>query len=229
MSKSTIYHIVIFLICSNGLLRCNFNKKDKGTDNPAKVQNDTIVNKKNMDTGVNWNEISIEKLPMSSNEINSDTLIHNVLTNNKSHPLNDLFSNETVFKIDTHLSLYGYQDVHPNKAQGTFYKRLPNVGDFKVVICSYLDRKTDYKGQTFELQIIDEENKVVDKLIIQDEINYECFWKRTFSINSEYEIKIFDHSGCVADLESDEVVDEKMIETRFNVIADGRILKQSEL
>lgn len=196
--------------------------------------NETIDSLKK--TKIDWAKIPIHALPFGSDIfkkewVNGDLVLEKYCCYplcDKNYELNELdilFSKNTV---SDELSEYE-GNGHPSSKQGYFALRLPDVNGNKVLIYNYYDGEaSDYKLCTMEIQIFNRNLDLMDKLIIEDGIAYECSWKRTFSIDSNYQIITSDYSGCIEELDSDKMINEKTYKGLYKILDTGKIVQVSE-
>ena len=239
MQKVIIIIVLLVLSCKNTNKETSPNSQvienikitsDSSSFNNRKLERDSFKLNKEID----WHLIPLRKLPISSISIANDSLKYYLNKKNKNHLLNILYSNKTEFKSIRVLDSVGVNTfdghiIHPNNTKGIFYCRLPNLNNNRVILFSYLDMGYDYKGMTYEIQIFDTKNEIIDKLILQDEINYECGWTRTFSILKDYTLKIKDYSYCVDFVEENgERFDEIEVDYLYKIVPTGKIKKIRE-
>ena len=136
---------------------------------------------------------------------------------NKKHPLNDLFSDSTFLKDRF------YRYGHPCKAEAVFYKRLPDLYGFRILLFTYHD-KSEYKLPSIEVQIFDNNNKIIDKMIVAEATDYECAWRRSFEYTKDGLIKITDSDRCI-DVTEDTVARKEVNVFYYKINTTGRIIR----
>lgn len=234
--RKYILLLVIFV------MSCNHQKKEdpvtqnktKSTTKELKEKDSIHIQKINMlkNRKINWGKIPIQQLPISSElleeKVNSGeiTLLKYCCHPNcdKEYELDELdvlFSNNTISE-----GLKNYEgNGHPSKKQGYFALQLPSINNAKILLYTYYDNSaSDYKSCTIELQIFDEAKKLIDKKIIQDAVNYECGWKRTFSIDKNYHLIITDISSCY-DIHEEKIISSQEKHSVFTITNTGKIIK----
>ena len=234
--KNYIILLIIFAVSCNNQQTKNReiqNEKKTIAEEPKGEEKSIDIQKINMlKDKINWDKIPIQQLPLSS-EILEEKVNSGEITLRKycCHPncdkeykldeLDVLFSNNTISE-----GLNQYEgNGHPSAKQGYFALRLPNIDNAKVLLYTYYDNSaSDYKSCTIEVQIFDEAQKCIDKKIIQDAVNYECGWKRTFSIDKYYHLIINDISSCY-DVNEDKIISNQKKRSVFKITNTGKIIK----
>jgi len=226
--------IILFglLISCNNIKDSNENKKESQKTNISQESSNDTKNSKEerkkdslKQLVINWDTVPIQKLPISSKAIEEGVIkvekyccYPKCDKNYKANQLDMLFSNHTE---STELSKYE-GNGHPSSKQGYFGLRLPDINQNKLLIYSYFDlAASDYKSCTMELQIFSPENKLIDKKIIHDAVNYECGWKRKFEI-FDNQLKLIDSVYCY-DLESRELINSKENVFKYEILSSGKI------
>ncbi|QCX38773.1 hypothetical protein FF125_10125 [Aureibaculum algae] len=176
-----------------------------------------------------FDSISVQELPFSF-AFDKDSILdyHYTLESferrnliDKNAKLNTYFSDSTTFLNSENLFITDSEN-YPYIGEGYFYTRLPNINEIKVLVFTYQNTDEQETLPYFELQTIDENNKVIDKLILAGGINYDCSWDRQFSIDETYTINIIDNESCF-DPEDEKQILTKTVKTAYKVDNDGHI------
>ena len=167
----------------------------------------------------NWEKTEITQLPFRYNyPLHAENIdLFECIDKNKKHPLNDLFSDSTL--LQDRFYRYG----HPCKAEAVCYKRLPDLYGFRILLFTYHD-KSEYKLPSIELQIFDDNDKIIDKMIVAEATDYECAWRRSFEYTKDGLIKITDSDRCV-DVTEDTVARKELNVFYYKIHATGRIIR----
>ncbi len=194
-------------------------KKQKKTDNSLKELTNIT----------DWETVDIQQLPFEFS-YNYDSIIdyyytlsyfsERKLIENDAH-LNQYFSDSTSFLPNENLFIIESKN-YPYLGKGYFYKRLPDVNKHKVLIFIYQNLQEEETLPYFELQIFNENNDLVDKIIIAGGINYDCSWDRKFNINTNYLLTIIDKEACY-DIEDEKEIGKRIINTQYQIKEDGSI------
>ncbi len=171
---------------------------------------------------IDWKKVEIENLPIKFKTKNHLRDITFLKTKNK---INNIFSNKTEFKIRQDILPKKY--FYPHEGKGYFYKRLPDFNDKKILIFIYENEKQEYYLPFYELQVINKDDKVIDKLIVAGAKEYECAWNREFAIDSNYNITIFDTQSCY-DFETEKETDIKEYKNHFYINKRGLIEEKKD-
>lgn len=135
--------------------------------------------------------------------------------------VNALFSDSTILHPP-----FLYTD-HPNDLKGQFYKRLPDVGNHRVLLFVYFNGEWVPDGMnkstTVELQIFDTNNRLIDKMIIADGVEGNCSWYRTFEVDEDYKINIKNKFSCI------ETNETKDLNQMFIINENGSIVEMFKL
>jgi hypothetical protein len=160
---------------------------------------------------VNIDAVETTDLPFSfdKNSVQFDSL--------KNQEINVLFVDSTVL-----FPPFLYTD-HPNNIQGRFYRRLPNVGSYRVLLFIYFN--TEWlsdgmnKSTTVELQVFNINNQIVDKMIIADGVEGDCSWHRSFEIGRDYYVNIKNRFSC---FETNDTIELNQV---FKINENGNIVE----
>jgi len=173
---------------------------------------------------IEWNKTKISTLPYKFDytSINTDKFRNTFdIKKNENSEINKLFSDQTKFRVKE--KIYPIDYIH--KGNAYFFKRLPNIGDIKVIIYIYYSSDADdYYAPFLELQTVSKKNEIIDKIIIGGIREYECGWDRSVIINKNYNIYLKDYQYCY-DIEEDKLVEEKEFRNKFRINSKGNIKK----
>jgi hypothetical protein len=90
-----------------------------------------------------------------------------------------------------------FENGHPSKKKGSFFKRLPDVGENKLVLFVYHDPEAQGQQPTLELQLFDKKNRITDKMIVADAIiGEDCKWYRSFTYSKDTLLTLIDTDNC---------------------------------
>lgn len=239
MNKFLFFLSALFLFQN-----CNESKQKKSIVKKIEIINDREKTKKSLSIKeemidslkqikIHWDSIPICKLPIDTDMIeNGEIKLKKYCCSPNCHQEFNLNELDVMFSVNTEYETKAnhYDNGHPSKKQGYFGLRLPDIDHNRVLLFSYYDGEaSDYKTCTIELQIFNDKNVLVDKMIIQDGLYYECGWKRTFSISKNYSLTVNDLSYCaeLGDVNV-EKYDEIEIVSRYKISNEERIKKISE-
>jgi len=194
-------------------------KKQKNTDNSLKE----------LTTITDWKTVDIQQLPFEFS-YNYDSIIdyyytlsyfsERKLIDNDAY-LNQYFSDSTSFLPNENLFITESTN-YPYIGKGFFFKRLPDVNKHKVLIFIYQNLQEEETLPYFELQIFNENNDLVDKIIIVGGINYDCSWDRKFNIDTNYKLTVIDKEACY-DIEDEKEIGKRIINTQYQIKENGSI------
>lgn len=164
----------------------------------------------NSNISVNIGDLKITALPFTFDNywLQLDSL--------DNQEVNDLFSDSTILHPP-----FLYTD-HPNGLRGQFYKRLPDVGNYSVLLFAYFNGEWMPDGMnkstTVELQTFDANKMNVDKMIIADGVEGDCSWHRIFEIDKDYIINIKNRFSCIDTGETKDLDRMFMINEAGNIV-----------
>ncbi len=181
-------------------------------------------------TAIEWEAVSIQKLPFSFN-FKYDSILDYYYTLDyfskrklidTSSKLNHYFSDSTSFLPKEDLFITESKN-YPYLGKGYFHKRLPDINKHKVMVFIYQNTQEEETLPYFELQTFNNENHVIDKIIIAGGINDDCSWDRKFSIDKNYIITITDKEACY-DIEDEKEIGKRTLKTQYQIKEDGSII-----
>lgn len=113
-----------------------------------------------------------------------------------------------------------------------FYKRLPNVGECKVVMFAYRNQDDFASYPAFELQTFDAEDHFVDRLVVASSTWGERSWRRSFVCDENYMITVSDNI-TVLEIddglnENPEIIYARTTEQTYKVNKDGYFVRYYE-
>lgn len=191
---------------------------------------------------INWNDVSIQELPftMSGNDIeqcedkySGESWIKNLerfyLHYGKKYGMHPEI--DTIFNSGTPFNNKEWKEyIKPSNELGYYFCRLPDYTMFKVVLFASLDEniEQDYNTRNIwlELQIIDKNNIVTDKMIVYFFLGGECSIRRSFSIIENGRLSIEDREVCV-DLmgEPGDIISDKSVSQIYKISHKGKFVK----
>ena len=207
------------------------------------------INQSELKDSINWNQIEIASLPFKTNILlrsgqnklvdsaewtnfkkwgyNVDSLFHYFKVYNKQKKLNNLFSDQTVMRHQP-WEYFG----KPSKQQGCFLMRFPNVNKNKVLLYAVYDPNIDIelgeKSAWLELQIFDEHQLLLDKMIVFMYVANECDFQRVFTYNLDNSFDIIDVSYCNDTDENATLLSQTTNVFRYKISESGKIIEQTQ-
>lgn len=182
---------------------------------------DPDISKETIHYSSKLDSITINKLPYEFKYDYDDPTIDKItidvfLKENKDNPINTFFSDSTNLPSST------FKEINfiPHRGEGLFLKRFPNVEDNKLLLFVYNHSSLDYFLPIFELQMFDNKDSLVDKLIVAGGLEYECGWDRSFKIEENFNITIHNLEYCY-DIENDVEIFSKEIEEQYKITSSG--------
>lgn len=171
--------------------------------------------------GFTQDSIEISKLPYSfrynyENPTIEGLSIEGFFEKNKNNVANGLFSASTNLPKNTLQKI----EFQPYRGNGLFVKRFPNFEKNRILLFVYEHSDLNYFLPIFELQILDQKNEVIDKLIVAGGREYECGWDRYFQIQEDFTVSIHNLEYCF-DIEDEIEVFRNEDSTKYKITLNG--------
>ncbi|WP_198519959.1 hypothetical protein [Olleya sp. Bg11-27] len=165
--------------------------------------------------------LSITKLPYSfqydyENPLIEKMTIEQFFKNRENHIANVFFSDSTNLTSNT----FQHINYKPYVGKGVFVKKFPDFKTNKLMLFAYDHSSLNYFLPIFELQMFDENDKIIDKLIVVGGREYECGWNRYFKIEKNFTILIHNSEFCY-DIEEDKEIFRNEIDTKYKITLSG--------
>lgn len=190
---------------------------------------------------IEWNNIPIQELPFSMSgkdiELCKDKCTESWIKNLENfylhygkqfgihQELDSIFNRETSFNNEEWEEL-----IKPSNEPGYYFCRLPDFDTFKLVLFASSDENIvlNYNARNIwlELQIIDQNNIVTDKMIVYFFLGGECSIRRSFTIVENGRLNIEDREVCV-DLfgEPGDIATNKTTNLIYKISDLGKLIK----
>lgn len=145
---------------------------------------------------IHWDNVKVEPLPFVYNyPIDSVSSVDGFFEYEKMPRLHQEVNQ--LFSPLTPLGHYVFQNGHPSKDKASFFKRLPDIGENKLILFVYQDSEAQGQFPTVELQLFDKHNQITDKMIVADGVNHEgCKWYRSFTYSKDTLLTLIDTDNC---------------------------------
>ncbi|MCL1942118.1 MAG: hypothetical protein FWF54_01010 [Candidatus Azobacteroides sp.] len=176
---------------------------------------------------INWSSVPVDGIPFSFNYENYLLIVDSILKHRREDsPYKQI---DILFSDSTCLFHTAYFYGHPNNIQGIAFKRFPDISYNKIVLYVYDSSpiiSEYYKKFTIELQIFDNKNQLVDKLIVADAAYGEdCYWIRSFELTSDNIIKLIDKDICEKNEDNPSFAKSDEHLFYYEIMDDGKMLR----
>jgi|GEM_PF-3599832 len=193
-----IKQVLCLMILSCFATACQQQSNRETADND---QLETLANTPNAEPTsvgqlIHWGSVKTEPLPFIYNyPIDSVSSVNGFFEYEKTPRLHQQINQ--LFSPLTPLNHYVFQNGHPSKDKGSFFKRLPDIGENKLVLFVYQDAEAQGQLPTIQLQVFDNKNQITDKMIVADAVNHEdCEWYRSFTYSKDTLLTLIDTDNC---------------------------------